>query len=99
MDNLVYIYISVTVTLDDSQDLFFQNFYEELKFPGRLERELVWDWVQHDAFPVKEMWLAYCLLYLLTLVIWNLFHADYGWLWSKCTEPCYEGIWLPRRDD
>lgn len=54
MDNLVYVCISVTVTLDGSQDLFFQSFYKELKLPGRLERELLWDWVQHDAFPIKE---------------------------------------------
>lgn len=54
MDNLVYVCISVTVTLDRSQDLFFQSFYKELKLPGRLERELLWDWVQHDAFPIKE---------------------------------------------
>lgn len=69
MDNLVSIYISITITLDSSQDLFFQGFYKELKVPGRLERELLWEWVQHDAFPINETQLAYCLLYLLTLVI------------------------------
>lgn len=41
MDNLVYIYISVTITLVGSQDLFFQSFYKELKLLGRLERELL----------------------------------------------------------
>lgn len=39
MDNPVCIYISATITLDGSQDLFFQSFYKELKFPGRLEKE------------------------------------------------------------
>lgn len=40
MGNLAYIYISVTITLVGSQDLFFQRFYKELKLPGKLEREL-----------------------------------------------------------
>lgn len=54
MDSLVYIYISVTITLDGSQDFFFQSFYKELKLAGRLERALLWEWAQHYAFPVKE---------------------------------------------